>query len=440
MKPEEQEKSVDERVGAVQEGKEAILELVLKRLQATGDNSSFDEFLEEGYDDANYQDKVMKIARHKSAVSSASDELASYRKYPIGVAAWAQARGLYKDKKDPVRYIAELTGCAQDDNSELAEAAVFKDLGIANQAFATREKTLNISQPAEGGVLTRGTRVDDFFAPLRNQSVVLRFGPPIRQIVDGAITVYGLESDVAATWGEEVNTQEIASEPTWGDRDKTSKHLMVLVPIGVSALRSTAGPTIMRDINDSIRYVMGHEFDINWINATGGQFRPTGLRHLAGETTASGGVLLDDIVDDMKGLFKRMALNSVPMNNMGLLMSQRERVELQFLLDVNDRFMFRAEIENGTFFAMQMEATNEITTTENTDESFVLMVDFSGVLIGLGNTLEINTWDQGSYVVNGQTRNPITRRERVITAHSETLLIVAQPEHIEELNEVKWGL
>ncbi len=439
------EKSLDEKVGSVVgDPAENIKMMVLKQMRETGDTFPADELLDERYAPENYEATLVKIARHKTNLSMAEDEIKALREYPVGLAAWGVGRGILEEQPaKSAEYIAEKLGFDGGSTSEDGRKAIAKSLH-AFVGLAPRDsgliKTLNISQPGPGGILTRGTQVDSFFKPLRNQSIVLRFGPPIRQIVDGAITVTGLESDISATWGEEVNTQDLVSEPVWGDRDRTSKHLMVLVPIGIAALRSTAGPVMMRDINDSIRFAFGLEFDTNWINATGGQFRPTGLRFLAGTTTNSSGDSLANIVDDMKGLMKRQAANNVPMRNPGLLMSNREKIELQFLLDVNDRMPFRAEIENGTFFAVQVEGSNEIAINENGNESFVLSVDFGGVLIGMGDTLEINTWDQGSYTVNGEIRHPIQRRERVIAAHSETLLLVAQKEHIEELDQVTWGV
>jgi len=441
------ERSVDEQVGSVTDldgTAQAILGYMLKSAQGAGDKTRVDELIEERYKPENYEKTVIEVARRKSAAEHVANELSSLHEYPIAVGAWAQGRAQLKSpiSSDPSVHIAKLLQLGELQDVPARDDAVYKELGFATSDFAARQKTLQISMPETGGILTRGTQVDSFFKPLRNQSIVMRFRPTIRQIVDGAITVTGLETDVAATWGKEVNVAEVDSQPTWGDRDETSKHLMVLVPIGESALRSSAGPTIMRDVNDSLQYAMRHEVDTNFINAAGGQHRPTGLRHLAGNTVASGGDTLPDIIDDVYGLHSRMALNNVPMRQPGMLLSMRDLVKLKFIRDTTShgRFIFKDELANGTWFGAQIEGTNEIAITEGAGtESFLLYVDFSGVLIGIGDTLEVRTWGEGSYTVNGETRNPIERRERVITAHTEVLQTVAQREHIEELDEVTWG-
>ncbi len=436
-------KSVDEKVGAVDQIAAVVVSKVLERLRASGEaGSGIDELVEDNYKPENYEATITKIAQRKTDVASRVKQIAAVQESPVGLAAWATAKGLFEKSNDPARWIAEATGIGE----EHRDLDIYKSLEIItpNLMVAARGapellKTLEISSPDAGGVLTTGDRVDSFFAPLRDEAIVMRFGPRTRTIIDGAITVTGLETDVAATWGEEVNTQEIVSEPTWGDRKRPTNFLKVLVPISNKALRSTASATILRDVNDSIRFSFAIELDNAWINATGGQFRPKGLRDSAGDTNNSLGTSFDNVVDDAKNVMLRMAQNNVPGRNNGWLMATRSLFHLEFLRDVNDLFPFKAEIQNGTWFGAQVESTNQISIIEDTDKSFILLVDFSGVLIGMPNELRVNTWDQGSYTVGGQQRNPIERGESVIVAEAETALLVAQPEFIEEIDAVAWG-
>ena len=434
------EKSVDERVGLVEEAAEGVLKMLKSKMKAG--ELAIDEQVEDNYKPENYEKTISGIAQKRADVELRVKSIAAVNEHPVGLAAWATAKGMFEKNNDPARYIAQHTGVSGDDSA----LQIFKNLEIITTDLAGSRhmseviKTLEISSPDAGGVLTTGDRVDSFFAPLRNEAVVMRFGPRTRGIVDGAITVTGLETDVAITWGEEVNTQEIADEPTWGSRSRPTNFAMVLVPISNKALRSRASATILRDVNDSIRFAFAIGLDTAWINATGGEFRPKGLRDSAGNTTNSTGASFDNVVEDVKQVMLKQAQNNVPGRNNGWLMATRSKIHLQFLTDVNDLFPFRTEIMNGTFFGAQLESTNEVTITEGSgDKSFILFTDFSGVLIGLPNELRINTWDQGSYVVGGQQRNPIERKESVITAEAETALLVAQPEFIEEIDAVAWG-
>ena len=353
-----------------------------------------------------------------------------------GLGAWAVAKGALEKDFSPAAHLTQWAGIEAGDESA---AQVHKQLGIVStQAVA---KTLEISTLSAGGVLVTGDRIDNFFRPLRNESVVLRFNPIQRNIVDGAITVTGLETDVSITWDGEVGTQEIDTEPTWGDRSRPTHFARALVPISNKSLRSSASPQILADVNDSLRFAFAIGFDTKWINGTGVSYGPKGLRANAGETNNSLGDTFDNITDDAKGARKRMAINSVPMRNLGWLMSKREETELMFLRNTNDNFVFRDEMMNGTWFGVQYEATNEVATNEGagSNESFLMLVDFSGVLVGTGTALEIRTFDGASYTAGGTVYNTAETDETLIRGVAETTLLVAQPEFIEEVDQVTWG-
>lgn len=410
-------KSIDEKLLS-QRDKDAILTALKRSLVDTGDKSRIDELVEGNLDDDKYAETLQKMAERLSA----ERRVESAVKHPLGLAIHSMARTIWGHAKG----ISGTKPALEYVKAEIGGGQV--------------EKTLNISAPETGGLLVQGDEVANFFKPLRTNSVVLSLGPITRTIVDGSLGVTGLSTDVAVTWDEEVPVQEYSSEPTWAERNRPSSHARVIIPISNATLRSSASAQVLADVEDSYTTAFATAYDTKFINGTGVSSGPKGLRAYAGTTTGSAGTTFAQIVADFKGCVSRMSQNNVPMANLGWIMAHRSKVHLMFLLDTNDFFPFKAELENGTLFGYPVGATNNVAVNEGGGtETFLLLVDFSGVLVGLGDQLEVAQSTEGSYTVNGTLVNAFEKDLTLTRVRGETLMLVAQPQFIEEVNQITWG-
>ena len=308
------------------------------------------------------------------------------------------------------------------------------------------ERALNLEDTAGMGVLVQGDVLEDFFSVLRAESVVFSLNPVRRMLINDQGTLLGMETDPLITWVGEINTnQEIVSEGTAGNRNYSAKKAMLATPVGNDLLGSTLGSRIAEIVEEQIRFAYQIGFDEVLITGVGTLFRPTGLRNwaLPAGQVASTGQALNNIFDDFRNAFNYVETLNVPTRRLGIIFSPRTKNHL-FLGNHgtdSDRWALRTEVAAGTLFGVPWRQTTSVKNNfgGGTNESYILFVEFSQVVVLEGPEVAIARSGEASWTEGAVSRHPRQEDVTVFWSKAKIDQVVPHREAVYEINQVLYG-
>lgn len=301
-------------------------------------------------------------------------------------------------------------------------------------------KVLEASDAAAGGVLVPTEWSSEIIELLRNRAVVRSMGPRIVPMPSGALQIPKITGGATASYvGESQNVD--VDEATFGQINLSWKKLAVLTPISNDLLRFSS-PDADAIVRDDLVTAMALREDTAFLRDDGTQFTPKGLRYYGTATNVTATFDLDKVTADCANVILRMQQNNVRFMNCGWIMAPRTAMYLRTVRDTNNNFVWKAEMDAGTFFGYRYAVSNQVPITlgGSSDESEVYFADFADVIIGDSGRLEIAASDTAAYYDGSNVQAAFSRDQTVIRAIAHHDLGVRHDESIEVLTAVDWEI
>lgn len=302
-------------------------------------------------------------------------------------------------------------------------------------------KSLLASEAEAGGVLVPTEWSVDVIELLRERAIVRSMGPRIVPMTSGSIQIPKLTGGATASYiGEEQNID--ATEPTFGQINLVWKKLACLVPISNDLLRfgAVGADSIVRD--DAIG-AMAQREDQAFIRGDGTEHTPRGLVSwvpAANQFDANATVNLANVTTDVASALLLLREGHSRMLTPGWLWAPRTEMYLRSVRDTNGNFAFKEEMDGGTFFGYPFGSTTEIPTNlgAGSDESQIILADFSDVIIGEANTIEVSASDQASYWDGSALQSAYSRDLTLLRVLAHHDLGVRHDESLVLIDAVTW--
>ncbi|GAF78529.1 unnamed protein product, partial [marine sediment metagenome] len=260
-------------------------------------------------------------------------------------------------------------------------------------------KILEASDDTGGGVLVPTQHSSEIIELLRERAVFRAMGPTVVPMPTGSLQIPKITGGATATYiGESTNI--VATEQTTGMVNLSWKKLAAVVPISNDFLRfETYGADSM--IRNDLVASMADREDIAFIRGDGTENTPKGLLHFcpaANKITANGTVTITTITEEALEAILLLRDAHVRMINPGWLWSPRTTLYLKSLRDTNGNFVFKTELDTGSFFGFPfMDTTNIPDDLNSSTESEIYLADFADIVLGESMNLMIDTSSEASY-------------------------------------------
>jgi HK97 family phage major capsid protein len=301
-------------------------------------------------------------------------------------------------------------------------------------------KILEASEDAAGGVLIPTQHSNEVIELLRERAVFRGMSPTTVPMPTGSLQIPKITGGATATYiGESQNI--VKTEQTTGMVNLTWKKLAALVPISNDFLRyeSYGADSMVR--NDLVAAMADRE-DIAFIRGDGTEFTPKGLLHFApaaNKFDANATVNIDNITADVMQAILKLRNAHVRMINVGWLWSPRTTLYLKSLRDTNSNFVFKAELDAGTFFGFPYDDTTNIPDDLGAStESEVYLCDFADVVLGESMNMMIDTSTEASYWDGSALQSAYSKDLTLMRVISEHDLGVRHDASIVVIEAVKW--
>jgi HK97 family phage major capsid protein len=301
-------------------------------------------------------------------------------------------------------------------------------------------KILEASEDAAGGVLIPTQHSSEVIELLRERAVFRSMGPTTVPMPTGSLQIPKITGGATATYiGESQNI--VKTEQTTGMVNLSWKKLAAIVPISNDFLRfeSYGADSMVR--NDLVAAMADRE-DIAFIRGMGTEYTPKGLLNFcpaANKFDANGTVTITTITEEALEAILLLRNAHVRMINVGWLWSPRTTLYLKSLRDTNGNFVFKEELDAGTFFGFPYADTTNIPDDLNAStESEVYLVDFADIILGESMNMMIDTSTEASYWDGSALQSAYSKDLTLMRVISEHDLGVRHDASIVMIQAVKW--
>jgi HK97 family phage major capsid protein len=217
--------------------------------------------------------------------------------------------------------------------------------------------------------------------------------------------------------------------------------MAAIVPISNDFLRfETYGADTM--VRNDLVAAMADREDVAFIRGNGTEFTPKGIRYFAPAANifdANATVNIANITADVMAAILRLRNAHTRMLNVGWLWAPRTTLYLKSLRDTNSNFVFKTELDAGTFFGYPFDDTTNIPIDLNAStESEVYLCDFADVLLGESMNLTIDTSSEASYWDGSALQSAYSKDLTLMRVISEHDLGVRHEGSIVVITAVKW--
>lgn len=301
-------------------------------------------------------------------------------------------------------------------------------------------KILEASEDSGGGVLVPTQQSSEVIELLRERAVFRSMNPTVVPMPTGSLQIPKITGGATATYiGESQNI--VKTEQTTGMVNLSWKKLAAVVPISNDFLRfETYGADSM--IRNDLVASMADREDIAFIRGNGTENTPKGLAHFcpaANKFSANGTVNIANITEDVMKAVLLLRNGHVRMIRPGWLWSPRTTLYLKSLRDSNSNFVFKAELDAGTFFGFPYSDTTNIPDDLNSStESEVYLADFADVVLGESMNLMIDTSSEASYWDGSAYQSAYSKDLTLMRVIAEHDLGVRHAESLVMITAVKW--
>lgn len=147
------------------------------------------------------------------------------------------------------------------------------------------------------------------------------------------------------------------------------------------------------------------------------------------------------VVDDLRTIMNLLLNADVPMRNPAWLMAPRTRTFLQTLLDANNNFVFRQEIENSRLFSFPVHTSTHVPINlgAGNDESLIIFADMSKVMVGDVRQVALDRSNQASVTIDGVLTNLFETDRAAIRVRQWNDLVMRHDVGTAVMEAVLWG-
>lgn len=309
----------------------------------------------------------------------------------------------------------------------------------------TLEKTVNLSEATEGGVLIQADVLAKFFDALAPQTAMLRLGPTIVPIDNGTVNVPGWTGRPTFSWVGETNTADVSSTPSSGMRALNQKKGMAIIEVTNSVIRTGLGSYVAQYVENAARREVGLGLDIAYIRGAGTQHTPKGMRYWASNTSAMTATpTFVTALTDVRTAFTKIAAANGPLEKMAWIWAPRTEYWLMWgALDGFNHPYFSAEMAKGTFMGRPFAATNNVPTNlgGGGNESELYLLDMAHVLIGQvgAGGIIVDWFREGSYTSGGVVRSLMERDSQAVRVVVQTDINTTYTQAHHVTTGLTWG-
>ena len=220
------------------------------------------------------------------------------------------------------------------------------------------------------------------------------------------------------------------------------KKLAAIVPISNDLLRQeTYGADTM--VRDDLVAAIGTREDIAFIRGDGTEYTPRGLLHFcptAHKFAANATVNIANITTDVGKALLLLRKAHTRMLRVGWLWSPSVTYYLKSLRDTNNNFVFKDELDDGTFWGFPFSDTTNIPDDlgAGSDETEIYLADFADVILGESMNMMIDTSTEASYWDGTAYRSAYSKDLTLMRVIEEHDLGVRHEESIVVIDTVKW--
>ena len=197
-------------------------------------------------------------------------------------------------------------------------------------------------------------------------------------------------------------------------------------------------------MRDDVVRVMAVVEDLNFMRGDGFAGTPKGLRNwdIAANVTATNGTTATQIETDFKDLLQALEGSNVPMLRPAWVMNSRSKNHLFTLRDANGALIFpEIRLPQPTVYSFPVLLSTQVPITQGAGTATeVMLVDFSQVILGEVDSIEVDVSRETAYVDSeGTMRSAWSRNQTVVRAILRHDLGVKHPEAIAVKTGVTWG-
>ena len=297
-------------------------------------------------------------------------------------------------------------------------------------------KAMEATDATAGGVWVPEELSAEVIELLRPASVIRSMGPRTIQMPTGSMSMTKITG--GATAGYIGESQDIPkTEQSTGKISLNWKKLACVLPISNDLLKfeSFAGEEMIRD--DAVAG-LAQRADLAFLSDPGTEHTPKGIYHLtptANKLTANATVNLANVTYDVARMMLQMQNANANMVKCGWMWAPTTEMFLRFLRDANGNFVWKDEMDMGTFNGYPFGKTTKIPYNLGTgvNESLVYFVDFADILIGEASTLEVEASREATYMDGGTAKSAFSLDQTVLRLiehhdiacrHEESLVIM----------------
>jgi HK97 family phage major capsid protein len=291
----------------------------------------------------------------------------------------------------------------------------FGELAKATES-ATRQRqavlrTLNVSTPTAGGLMTPDTRSDELIPLLYNRATFMAAGPRIVNMPNGSYSQPRAASGATASYrteGARIGT----TQPSFDGIEMSAKFLGAIVPMTRQMVDFTV-PAARAFVEQDLRQAMSQALDVNAYYGSGVAGEPWGIvgRDSSMDVSALGTnnpTLANIDTTFANAEQKFIDVNITDMTSWRYIMNEKTRrfiANMRVGADADGEFAYpemrgTAPRMNG----IPVLVTNQIPSnlSGDGDQSEILLINFDDVLFGITDALSMSTSTDASVYMNGE--------------------------------------
>ncbi len=322
---------------------------------------------------------------------------------------------------------------------DVYRAAKFAEKNYGAEHAVTKMLSSDVTE--NGGALVPINTDSQIIELLRPASAVRSLNPVLLPLPNGNMTMPKMKGGASANYVGEKSAIP-TSKPKTGSVRLVAKKLAALVPVTNDLIRYT-GPQTDAVIRDDAVSALGTRSDQAFIRGNGGEFSPTGIRHLAlaaNIITANATINLVNITADLSKLILAIWGKDSRMLRPGWIFSPRSVMTLMTIRDDNGNFAFKEEMLSGKLWGFPFKATTSVPINLGSGaDTEVSLADFADLMLAENQNIIVDVSTEGVYT---------DENNQVISAFQNDLTLVRliqlhdfQTRHQESLavlTAVKW--
>ena len=398
------------------------------------------EALEEGLAPA-IQEEIGKMSRMPE-MPDGSGRLHSYTDQILSGRGDGHVRGRRHELSEAAKVFARLglvAGLSSGNQSQEMELA--RVLDVESQYKAAQ----SAGSAESGGLLIVDDLADEIIGLLRPFSVVRQINPRLVGIPRGTLRTPKITSGVSSGYVGEGKAIP-AGKITVGQISLVARKLATLV-VFTNELRTFAGDIDSILLDDMLASI-GTTEDLAFLFGSGTENEPRGITNwvtidnVFDATQAGAKATLTEVQDDLRAAEELLLSADVPMLNPVWLMSPRSRLFLRDLRDTQDEGVFGNEMrQSGTINGRRFFETNNIPNNlgSGTDESLVILVEPSEIIIGDVEMLGIDRSDSATVLLDGVATSLFESDMSAIRVRQFNDLVMRHDVSASIIEVVKWG-